>query len=154
MNHLSTTAREALIAEVIGDVARLLDRVDALAPVILEAERSLLAATERLDDQIHSFETRMTTIIENAKVQAVNHIVRRTAEVAGRAADAQRRAMEEAASALFKAQVESSLQRLVASLRHLLERADRPWDCWMTHAATAVVASATTLVVATWLRAT
>ena len=38
-----TTAREALVAEAIGDVARLLDRVESLVPLL---DRTLLTPAE------------------------------------------------------------------------------------------------------------
>ena len=152
MNRAGSTAREALIAELLGDVAQLLERLDALAPAMADAHRSLLNAMERLTGQVHDFETRMTMITHNAKVQAVNHIVRRTAEVAGRSADAQQKAMEEAARALFNVQVEPALQRLAQSLRDLLERTERPWVLWATHVATALTASSITWLLVAWLR--
>ena len=44
------TAREALIAEAIGDLARLLDRAEALQPAMLESSRALIEARAQLAD--------------------------------------------------------------------------------------------------------
>ena len=41
---LPSNAREALLAEALGDLANLLDRIETLAPAIEQARRSLLEA--------------------------------------------------------------------------------------------------------------
>jgi hypothetical protein len=145
------TAREALLAEAIGDLARLLDRAEALQPAMLESRQSLVDAHTQLADQLAAFESHLTTLTEKAKVLAVKHILARTDEAARRSVDAQSRAMADAAQALFKTQIEPALQRLAWPLQQLVQRVDRPWEQWLTHAATAVVASAATLASAAYL---
>ena len=149
-----STAREALIVEAIGEVAALIDRVEALAPALDASRLALVRASGELAGQVVAFENRMAAITENAKVQAVKHIARRTDEMARSSLDAQTRAMEEAARALFRTEVSPALQRLVMPLQHLADlahRGARPWERWLTHAATAAVASALTWVLAAWL---
>lgn len=145
------TAREALLAEAIGELARLLDRAEALQPAMLESRQSLVDAHTQLADQLAAFESHLTTLTEKAKVLAVKHILARTDEAARRSVDAQTRAMADAAQALFKTQIEPALQRLAWPLQQLVQRVDRPWEQWLTHAATAVVASAATLALAAYL---
>lgn len=145
------TAREALLAEAIGDLARLLDRAEALQPAMLESRQSLVDAHTQLADQLAAFESHLTTLTEKAKVLAVKHILTRTDEAARRSVDAQSRAMADAAQALFKTQIEPALQRLAWPLQQLVQRVDRPWEQWLTHAATALVASAATLALAAYL---
>jgi hypothetical protein len=145
------TAREALLAEAIGDLARLLDRAEALQPAMLESRQSLVDAHTQLADQLAAFESHLTTLTEKAKVLAVKHILARTDEAARRSVDAQSRAMADAAQALFKTQIEPALQRLAWPLQQLVQRVDRPWEQWLTHAATSVVASAATLALAAYL---
>lgn len=146
-----STAREALIVEAIGEVAALIDRVDAVAPSIDAARLSLVQASAKLDGQLVAFENRVTAITENAKVQAVQHIASRANQVARSSLDAQTRAMEDAARALFSSEVGPTLQRLIVPLQNLAERCDRPWERWLTHAATAAVASAITWAMAAYL---
>jgi hypothetical protein len=149
-----TTAREALLAEALGEVARLAERLEAVAPTLDASREALVRSGENLAGQVGSFETRMVAITENAKMQAVKHIARRTDELARGALDAQTRAMEEAARALFRAEVGPALQQLVVPLQQLADlahRGARPWDRWLTHAATAAVASALTWALAAWL---
>ena len=150
MSHPST-AREALIAEVIGDIAQLLDRVEALTPAMDGARQALVQASAELAGQVEAFEGRMFALTEHAKMLTVKHVVRRTDEVARLSLDMQKRAMEDAARDLFKGEVEPTLQRLVVPLQQLVQRLDRPWDGWFTHAATAVAACAITLAVLAFL---
>ena len=153
MSHPST-AREALIVETIGEVAALIDRVEAVAPALEAGRLALINASAELAGQVTAFESRMAGITENAKVQAVKHIARRTDEIARGSLDAQTRAMEEAARMLFRAEVGPALQRVAMPLQHLADlahRVARPWERWLTHAATAAVASALTWALAAWL---
>jgi len=134
-----STAREALIAEALGDVAQLLDRVEVLVRGVEGARQALAAAGNELVRQLAAVDARMAAISESAKTQAVEHIVRRTNEVAARSLEAQTLAMADAARSLFDREVGATLQRLCVSLQRLVERADRPWEHWATHAATALV---------------
>ena len=145
------TAREALIAEAIGDVARLLDRAEALQPAMLEASQALVEAQAQLADQLTAFETHVAALTEKAKVQAVKHILVRTDEAARRSVDMQTRAMAEAAQTLFKAEIEPALRRLAMPLQRLVQKVDRPWEQWLTHAATAAVTSVATWVLVVYL---
>ena len=150
MNHPST-AREALILEALGEVAAVIERVEALAPMLDASHRALVEASAGLADQVTAFEGRMAGITENAKLIAVKHIARRTDEMARSSLDAQTRAMEEAARALFRAEVGPALQRLTMPLQNLAESCGPPWGRWLTHTATAAVASAATLALAAHL---
>lgn len=148
------TAREALIAEAIGDLMRLLDRAEALQPAMAESRQALVDAHAQLANQLAVFEAQVAGLTDKAKVQVVKHIIARTDESARRSVDAQTRAMAEAAQALFKAEIHPALQRLAMPLQQLVQRVDRPWEQWLTHAATAAVASAVTwwVVSSFWFR--
>lgn len=153
MNNLST-AREAFITEALGEVATLLDRVEAVAPTLDASRLALINAGAELAGQVTAFEGRMAGIAENAKAQAVKRIARRTDEIARASAEAQTRAMEESARLLFRTEVGPALQRVAMPLQHLADLAHRgahPWQHWLTHAATAVVASGLTWALAVWL---
>lgn len=149
-----STAREAFIVETLGEVAALLDRVEAVAPALDASRLALINASTELAGQVTAFESRMAGITENAKVQAVKHIARRTDEIARGSTEAQTRAMEEAARMLFRTEVGPALQRVALPIQHLTDfaqRGARPWQQWLTHAATAVVASALTWALAAWV---
>ena len=150
----TSSAREALIAETLGDMAGLLDRVEAVAPALDASRMALINATTELTGRVTAFESRMVGITENAKTQAVKHIARRTDEITRVSAEAQTRAMEEAAKMLFRTEVGPALQRVAMPLQHLADLAHRdahPWQHWLTHAATALVASGLTWAAAAWL---
>ena len=150
----ASSAREALIAEALGEIAALLDRVEAVAPALDTNRLALINASTELAGQVTAFESRMAGITENAKTQAVKHIARRTDEIARVSAEAQTRAMEDAARMLFRTEVGPALQRVAMPLQHLADLAHRgahPWQHWLTHAATAAVASGLTWAVAAWL---
>jgi len=96
MNH-PATAREALIVEAIGEVAKLIQDVEALAPILNESCRALQQANTSLRDELAGFERRIAAIAENAKTQAVKYIAARADDAAGRSIDRQSRAMADAA---------------------------------------------------------
>lgn len=149
-----SSVREAFIVETLGEVAVLLDRVQAVATALDASRLALINASTELAGQLAAFESRMAGITENAKVQAVRHIARRTDELARSSLDTQTRAMEEAARTLFRAELGPALQRVALPLQQLTDlaqRGARPWQQGLTHAATAVVASALTWALAAWL---
>ena len=149
-----STAREALLVETIGELAALIDRVEAMTPLMDAARLAFFQVSAELAGQLVAFESRMTAITENAKVQAVKHIARRTDEMAQSSLDTQKRAMEEAARAFFRSEVDPTLQRLVMPLQQVAQKADRPGKRWLAHAATAALASAVTWALAAclWVR--
>ena len=142
------TAREALIVEAIGDVAALIDRVEAAAPAMDEASDALRRSSAALRDDLAGFEQRMAAITENAKTQTAKHLAARTDDAARRSIDLQSKAMADAARVAFGVELGATMQRLQTTLQPLIERRQRHWERWLTHAAAAVAASA-----ATWLLA-
>lgn len=146
-----TTAREALLAEALGEVARLAERLEAVAPALDASREALVRSGENLAGQVGSFETRMVTIVENAKTVAVRHIAQRTDELARSSSEAQTRAMEVAARAVFRNELSPALQRLAEPLQRLSVRRATPFDRWLTHAAVAVLSSALTWAAAAWV---
>ncbi len=148
------TVREELMAVAIGQLGELLDRLDTLAPRLDASQLALMVVSSELSEQVTAYEKRMTDITENAKLQAVKHIARRADEVARVTVDTQTRAMEEAARVVFRNEVSPSLQRVTLPLQDvaaLARRGARPWEGWLLHAATAVLASAVSWGMAAWL---
>ena len=150
----SGTVREALIADALGEVARLIVQIEALAPALDQSRQALAHAHDGLAAELTAFESRMAALTENAKVQVMRHIARRTEETAREAAQAQVRAMEASARVLFREEIGPALQQAALPLRRLADLADRgsrPWQPWLTHMATAGVASGLTWALAAWL---
>jgi uncharacterized protein (DUF885 family) len=146
-----STLREALLAEALGETARLIRQVEALAPALDLSRQALADAHGGLADQLGQFESKLGALTEKAKVAAMTHIVARTNETAQRSMEAQRRAMADTAKDILKTELRPALDALAAQLQKLAQRADRPCDKWLTHAAAASLGSATTLALATWL---
>lgn len=150
MNELAT-AREALLAEAIGDLSGLVDRLDAVAPAIDASREALVRSAAGVAQQVSSLEARMAGIVENAKTVAARHMALRADELARSASEAQTRAMEEAARALFRTELGPALQRLAVPVNHLADRCTPLGERWLAHAATAVLASALSWALAAWL---
>ena len=141
MTHPNST-REVLIVEALGDAAKLIRQVEALAPVLDESRQALADAHSGLAGQLAAFEARVLALTEKSKVLAVKHILARTEEAARQSAELHSRAMADAARVASGAEIGAALQRL----KSLHERPEQHWEPWLTHAATAVTASASTLM--------
>lgn len=141
------TAREALIAEVLGDVAQVLDRVEVLLPA-LERARVDLA------DQLAHFEGQMTLLTEKAKLLTAEHIVRRTRESTANALRQQTQAMSESARTVFGTEMAAACRQLVQPLEQLRHRLERPWHPWfvctMAGGVASLASSALTWAMMTW----
>lgn len=148
------TVREALIVEAIGDVAKLLRDVEAVAPALDQTRQALLLANASLRDELSGFERRMAAMTENAKAVTAKHLSARVDEAARRSIDQQSRAMADAARVAFGTEIGATVQRLQATLQPLVERRVRRWgrwETWLTHAAAAAVASGLTWVLALYV---
>jgi hypothetical protein len=143
-----TTAREALIVEAIGDVARLMRDVEALAPTLDQSCRALEQASSSLRDDLAGFERRIAALTENAKTQAVKYMAARAEEAARRSIDLQSRAMADAARVAFGVELGATMQRLQVALQPLLKQRERRWETWLAHTAAAAAASAATWILA------
>jgi len=139
-----STAREALIVEALGDVASLLDRIESLTASMEVGRLALANASAELDGRLRAFETGTTALTRQVQARAVEHILKRTGQATTDSIEAQARAMNAAARLAFSAQVDSNLASLNKSLQGALQRVDRPWDVWLTHAATAAVSATLT----------
>lgn len=138
------TAREALIVEALGEVALLLDRVESLSSSIEVGRLGLANASAQLDSRLRAFELGTASVAQQVQVKAIEHIIRRTGKATSDSIELQARAMNAAARLAFSAEVDSNLARLTHSLQQVLHRVDRPWDLWLTHAATAAVSASFT----------
>jgi hypothetical protein len=145
-----STTREALIVEALGEAAKLIRQVEALAPTMDRSRQALADAHSGLAGQLAAFEAQVLALTEKAKVQAVKHILARTDEATRRSIELQSRAMADAARVAFCADLGATMQRL----QSLHERPGHRWEHWLTHAAAAATASAATwtLTITLWAR--
>lgn len=141
-----STAREALIIEAIGEVARLIRQVEDLAPDMQETCQALHRADAHLHKHLAGFEARMAAISEHAKTQTVQHLETRmnataqqfAARLCGALADAAQQAFQDQVGATVKRQ-QYVLQELEALLRGLKQQRAERWVPWATHTATALL---------------
>lgn len=145
-----STTREVLIVEALGEAAKLIRQVEALAPALDRSRQALADAHSGLSGQLAAFETQVLALTEKAKVVAVKHVLTRTEEAARQSVDLQSRAMADAARVAFGADLGATLQRL----QSLHARPGPRWEPWLTHAAAAATASAATwtLAITLWPR--
>jgi hypothetical protein len=150
MSHPSTT-REALIVEALGDAAKLIRQVEALAPALDRSRQALADAHRGLAQQLASFEAQVLAQTEKSKAVAVKHVLARSELAARQSIDLQSRAMTDAARVAFGAEIGAALTRLKA----LHDRPEPRWEPWLINVA-AVTAGAVAgwgLAVATlWVR--
>lgn len=141
--------REALLLEALGEMGAVLDRVEAVICELEEVRRGTSEASGRLAKQLTTAERRMIGLAELAKQHVVDHLTERTTQATRRSIEQHVKAMDEAARKLFEKELDPALRALVQPLfrfQEFLRENARPWDIWLTHAATAVAAS-----LATWL---
>ena len=140
-----TTAREALIVEALGDVARLLDRIDTMTPAMNNTLRALVKANADLGERVNAFESHMAALTENAKQKTVEFVVRRTNEVSQQSLEIQSGLMTDSARKILNEELGSTLTRFNATLKRLVERIEKPpVELWWIYVATIVATAGTT----------
>lgn len=145
---MSTSAREALLVEAIGEVAALLNRVDALVPVLEARCAALIEASARLEANAAAADRHIATLTQASATHAVKHIARTTEEATRSAVAAQTRAMEETARELFKRELAPALQRF-GQIAGNANRCAR----WLAYAGTATLAAVITCATTVFLLA-
>lgn len=139
------TAREAFFIEALGEMAELIARLEACAPALEASQRQLIQGCEDLAQQATDLERRTAAVLERINVVAPKYIAHRVHEATRAAADAQVRAMEAAAQALFRTEIGPELDRISRPLlllaTDLRRRYGNPWSSVLTHAAAAAVAA-------------
>jgi hypothetical protein len=139
-----TTAREALLAEALGELLELTERVESLLPALERTRAALLEADAALLARLEALDSKAVAIGESAKQRAIDDLTRHADAVARQSAVRQAQAMSAAAGVLFTREVEPRMQRLSLSLQQLGQRVERPWERWLIHAATVTTSSVVT----------
>jgi hypothetical protein len=123
-----TSTREALLAEALGDLARLLDRAEALRVALEGTECTLRRSSDALKTQAEAHERRLVLLAEAAQGKVARFIAQRADEAVRQAAPA------------------NVPPRAPAVLR-------RTWDAVLTHLAAAAVSAAAAWSLALYLGA-
>ena len=131
-----------MIAELIGDMGKLLHRVDALAPAIDSSGRAMRDTALELAASVERFRVEMGEIALQTRQTSAKNILTCTKEAAAVLLEAQTRAMSVSARAMFDKEVAPPLRGLASTLEQLVAQARRPWwEDWVSFAATAVVSA-------------
>lgn len=136
------TAREALIAEMLGDLDALLARIESLPALVAGAEERLSGTAAALDTAGDKYRMAVTAFNEQAKADLSEYFDRKAVEVASRTVEDQNAAMQEAARMAFRSEASDK----AASLGLVLGEAAKEFRLSMRsrlveHAITALVAS-------------
>jgi hypothetical protein len=142
-----TTAQEAILAELVGDVAHLLERVESLMTHVDEAREAMRDAAFLLDSRVEPFKHQLAAQVEQTKDIAVKAFIVQTNETAVRELRKQVQAMTDAARDVLETEVGRPLRDFAVRLRDLVDRANQRWWVWFTHVATA----ATSAICTAWL---
>ena len=139
------TTREALIAEMLGDLDTLLARVEALPVAVGAAEERLGATVAALHDAGDKYRLAVTAFNEQAKADLTEYLDRKTAQVAAKTIDEQRAALQEVARAAFRSDASDKAASLGLVLGEAAKEFRRSMGSRvMEHAITALIASAFT----------
>jgi hypothetical protein len=146
------SAREALIAELLGDVDRLLARVEALPAQVAQAEAKVAGTITGLNEAGDRFRLAVTAFAEEARTGLAEYAQRKAGEAGSRAADEARTAMIDAAKQAFRSEAADKAAQLAATLAQASREFRRStWSRLAEHAITACTASAMTGALVLWI---
>lgn len=140
------SAREALIAEALGEVALLLDRVDGVVQALELATASATDACARIDARAAAFEASTGALVEASKQHLVRHVAMKTEELGRAAGEAQVQAMRD----LFRDELGPLVERLAAECARRTA-GSKGWHQHWVYATTAVGTSAIAALAAIYL---
>ena len=130
-----------MVAELIGDLATLLDRADTLTPTIDKSRLKMTAAAHELATEVNSFKAQMLALTEHTRRASVQNILNSTNAAAAKLLEAQTDALSASARTIVEKEVGPQLRQLASNLKQLVDRTSQPWDAWLAHAATAMASA-------------
>ena len=137
------TARDALVAEALGDIGVLLDRAEIVALEMRSAAEAVDRACDRLEAHAAAAEPRMAQLAEHAQGVAAKHIARSARETMHTAADDECRSMAAFARALFHSELNPALHSLLQAAKACAENRDHSriswWACTVSAAASVML---------------
>ena len=140
------TAREALIAEMLGDLDTLIARVEALPALVATAEERLTSTVTALDNAGDKYRMAITAFTEQAKTELAEYLDRKTIEVSSKTVEEQRAAIQEAARVVFRSEASDKAANLGLVLGEAAKEFRRSmWSRLMEHAITALISSGFTV---------
>lgn len=136
------TTREALIAEMLGDLDVILARVEALPQLVAAAEEKLSNTVTAIEGAGDKYRMAVTAFNEQAKAELSEYLDRKTAEVSSKTVEEQRAAIQEAARIAFRSEASDKAANLGIALGEAAKQFHRSmWSRLVEHAITALIAS-------------
>lgn len=146
------TMREALAAQMLGELDALVSKVEALPKAIDQAEKRVTDSVTTLDQAGDKFRMAVTAYVEQAKAELTEYLQRKSKEVAAATVEEQRTAMQEAARTAFRTEAIERAASLGRSLSEASKEFQRGhWSRIIEHGITALVASGLTACVVWFL---
>jgi len=131
----SVSAREALIAELIGDLGEVLGDAQTLLPTMNASRQALVEAHQQLSKQLSAhviaFDAQLDAMFERARLDTAKMIAANAHAVVKRSVEDLSQAMRGAAEALFNEQVSVSIQRLAEASQRLAEQQSSARERWV-----------------------
>ena len=139
------TAREALIAEALGELDGLLARVEALPGMVSRAEQSLTATVAALADASDKYRMAVTAFNDEAKQELTEYLERTAGAVTAKTVEEQRAAMQESARLAFRSEASDKAASLGVALGHAAREIRKARGArFLDNVFTALLASVTT----------
>lgn len=142
--------REALIAEALGDIAVLLERLEAIAPALASTSEAVMSAADLLTTRSADAESRFTAFTQHAVTHLSKHLALRAEELARAAVEVEAQALHATGRKILQEELGPPVQRLVRALNDSAHRRLH-WPSVVVGAVTAVLASAAAWVGAFYL---
>lgn len=139
------TTREALIAQILGDLDGLLTRIEQLPKAIVEAEIRLAAASRVLNDASHKYRLAVTAFTEEAKTTLTEYLEQKASQLVTLTVEEHRAIIKEVARGAYQCQASAGVtQNPSDSNRPTSEGPRRLYCRLLEHGVTAALASVLT----------
>jgi hypothetical protein len=145
-----SSIREALIAEVVGDLVKVVDELHAAQDAMEASRRGLLQALAEQAAGVQHYQTQVVALAEKAKLNVAQHVLAR-ADVTVRATILKHQdAMEKAANESFNRHVIPSMRAWQAHFDQLFKSREAGWWQVVLHTYTGLLTSAVTWMALRW----
>lgn len=98
------TMKEAYIAEILGDLDGLVDRVESLPALIASTEEKLTLTVKALDEGGDKYRMAVTAFNEQAKADLTDYLDKKAGQIAAKTVEEQRAAIQEIARLAFRSE--------------------------------------------------
>jgi hypothetical protein len=117
------TTREALIAEMLGDIDALLSRCEAFSTNVDALQEQMTTTSATLDAAGERYRQVISTFTEQAKQHLVTYIERRAGEAESRISESEQKELEEAVVRAFRSALIETASKKHTTWTHLGELA-------------------------------